>query len=151
MLWHAIRRIASEIPARLTGRRFRRKPGCMTGDRIPSLIMQIIDELRVRGIMITSRAGEWCVNFRNGAAATAYVTDDLQDAFARGRATAAEAAEPPEREPPARRLRRRRWRPRTAKAARRAFIRKHNRKMRRQPLRHSLSTGDPGSPKRRRS
>jgi hypothetical protein len=102
----------------------------MTGEQIPSLIMQIIDELRAQDVVITSRPGEWCVNFRYGAEATAYVTDDLQDAFAHGRAMAAEAVEPPESEAPGRRLRRRRWRPRTAKAARRAQIRKHNRRVR---------------------
>jgi hypothetical protein len=60
----------------------------MTGDRIPSLIMQIADELRVRGVSITCLAGEWRVNFRGGTDATAYVTDDLQDAFDHGRAMA---------------------------------------------------------------
>ena len=48
----------------------------MTGERIPSLIMQLVDELRAQGISITNRPGEWCVNFRDGNAATAYVTDD---------------------------------------------------------------------------
>ena len=55
--------------------------GCMTGDRIPSLIMQIVDELRAHGIVITRRADEWRVNFRGDTDATAYVTDDLHDAF----------------------------------------------------------------------
>jgi len=102
----------------------------MTGERIPSLIMQIIDQLRAQGIVITSRAGEWCVNFHNGTEATAYVTDDLQDAFAHGRAMAAQADKPPEREMPVCRVRQKWRRPKTAKAARRAFIRKHNRRMR---------------------
>jgi hypothetical protein len=101
--------------------------GGMTGDRIPSLIMQIIDELRAHGILITSRPGEWCVNFQGGTEATAYVTDDLQDAFEHGRAMAATAAVPSTTPVQHRRKRRR---PISAKAARRAFIRKHNRRMR---------------------
>jgi hypothetical protein len=50
----------------------------MTGDRIPSLIMQIVDELRAHGIVITRRADEWRVNFRGDTDATAYVTDDCK-------------------------------------------------------------------------
>jgi hypothetical protein len=30
----------------------------MTGDQIPSLIMQIVDELRAHGVLITNRAGD---------------------------------------------------------------------------------------------
>ena len=117
----------------------------MAGERIPSLIMQIIDELRDRGIVIKSRPGEWRINFRNGTEATAYVTDDLQDAFAHGRAMAAEAAAvAPERKAPVCPVRRQWRRPKTAKAARRAFIRKHNRKMRRLSLRGRPDTD--GSP-----
>lgn len=111
----------------------------MTGERIPSLILQIIDELRAQGILITSRGGEWCVNFRKGAEATAYVTDDLQDAFAHGRIMALAcpgldpgAAVPPETLIP----HRRKWRQAmTATAARRAFMRKHNRRTRTRALR----------------
>ena len=101
----------------------------MTGDRIPSLMTQIVDELRAQGILITSRAGEWCVNYRGGSEATAYVTDDLRDAFEHGRAMAATA---PQAAAPAPAVRhRRKWRrPMSAKAARRAFIKKHNRRMR---------------------
>jgi hypothetical protein len=75
----------------------------MVGDRIPFLIMQIIDELRARGVLITNRGGEWCVNVKGGTEATGYFTDDLQDAFEHGRAIAAErptvpsaSAKPPE-------------------------------------------------------
>jgi hypothetical protein len=113
----------------------------MTGEQIPSLMMQIIDELRARGIVITSRPGEWCVNFRNGTAATAYVTDDLLDAFAHGRALAAAVVDPPERETSVRRRRRRGRRPKTAKAARRAFIRKHNRRTRGRLMRQHSEEG----------
>jgi hypothetical protein len=41
--------------------------------------MQIVDELHAQGILITPTACLWCVNFRGGSDATAYVTDDLQD------------------------------------------------------------------------
>jgi hypothetical protein len=70
--------------------------GDMTGDRIPSLIMQIVDELRAQGILITNRAGEWCVDFQIGAAATAYITDNRQDAFEHGRVMALTVAGPSE-------------------------------------------------------
>ena len=33
----------------------------MAGEQISSLIMQIIDELRARGVLITNRGGDWCV------------------------------------------------------------------------------------------
>jgi len=108
----------------------------VAGEAIPSLILQIIDALRAHGIVITSRAGEWRVNYRDGAESTAYITDDLQDAFAHGRAMAVDAAAiSPETGQPIRRRRRRRWPPKTAKAARRAFIRKHNRRRRSRALR----------------
>ena len=114
----------------------------MTGEQIPSLIMQIIDELRARGIVIVSRPGEWCVNFRNGTDATAYVTDDLQDAFERGRAMAAAASTAvPETETPVHYVRRTWRRPKTAKAARRAFTRKHNRRMRGRLMRQQSEDG----------
>jgi hypothetical protein len=106
----------------------------MTGDAIPSLIMQIVDELRAQGILITHRDGEWCVNFRGGSDATAYLTDDLQDAFEHGR-TMALAGQPVAAEPV---KRRRLWRrPKSAKAARRAMIRQHNRRLRARTLRKS--------------
>ncbi|HVB17470.1 MAG TPA: hypothetical protein VNF04_13110 [Stellaceae bacterium] len=105
----------------------------MAGEQIPSLIMTIVDELRARGILITSRPDGWCVNFRAGGDATAYVTDDLQDAFEHGRAMTLTVAAPSETGAG----RRRKWRrrPINAKAARRAFIRAHNRRMRGRALR----------------
>jgi hypothetical protein len=123
---------------RLTESPERRNPDCMTGDRIPSLFMQIADELRARGVLITCLAGEWRVNFRGGTGATAYVTDDLQDAFDHGRAMAlAAVAAPPEAPQP-----RRKWRrPMTAKAARRALIKKHNRRRRARALREQRTEG----------
>ena len=116
----------------------------MTGEQIPSLIMQTIDELRARGVLVTSRGGAWCVNFRSGAEATAYLTDDLEDAFAQGRIMARagpglEAAAAPEAS--AVRRRRKGWRPRTAKAVRRAFFKKHNQRMRARALREQRTEG----------
>jgi hypothetical protein len=102
----------------------------MVGDQIPSLILQAFDELRARGVVITSLSGEWCVNYRDGNKATEYLTDDLQDALEHGRAMAAACRAPPpepEKRPPARR----KWRrPGSAKAQRRRMIRAHNRRMR---------------------
>jgi hypothetical protein len=101
----------------------------MAGDQIPSLIMQIMEELRARGVLITNRGGEWCVNVRGGTQATEYLTDDLQEAFEHGRALAASPmtapvpAKPPEI--------RRKWRkPMNARAQRRRMILAHNHRMR---------------------
>src|ERR1700674_3046947 len=108
----------------------------MTGEQIPSLIMQIVDELRAHGILITSRAGEWCVNYRGGAEATAYVTDDLQDAFEHGRAMAASVAtkaRAPDK--PTLKAGRKLRRPMSAKAMRRRFIKQHNMRQRGRALR----------------
>lgn len=106
----------------------------MAGEQIPSLIMQTVDELRAQGILITSRAGEWCVNYRGGAEATAYLTDDLEDAFEHGRIMALTATAAPEKSA-GHHQRRKRRRPKSAKAARRAFIRDHNRRLRARALR----------------
>ena len=112
----------------------------MAGERIPSLIMTIIDELRARGSLIACRGGEWCVNVRGGTEATAYVTDDLQDAFEHGRIMALTTAAA--RETPAVRAPRRKGRrPKTAKAARRAFIKKHNRRRQARALRDQRTDG----------
>jgi hypothetical protein len=98
----------------------------MTGDGISSPILQIVDELRARGILITHSAGQWCVNFRGSSDATAYVTDDLQDAFEHGRAMALSgqpAASEPAKHP-------HKHRPMSAKAQRRRMIRAHNYRVR---------------------
>lgn len=108
----------------------------MTGDRIPSLIM--MDELRAQGISITRRRGEWCVNFRNGTEATGYITDDLLDAFEHGRAMALTAAAAPSETTAVQH--RRKWRrPISAKAARRAIIKKHNYRRRTRVLRAAVA------------
>jgi hypothetical protein len=103
--------------------------GTMAGDQISSLIMQIIDELRARGVLITNRGGEWGVNVRGGTQVTEYLTDDLQEAFDHGRAMAAEQmTSPAPVQPPAIR---RKWRkPMSASAQRRRMIRAHNHRMR---------------------
>jgi hypothetical protein len=104
----------------------------MAGEQIPSLIMQIVDELRAQGILITSRAGEWCVNVRGGTEATAYVTDNLQDAFEHGRAMAVSAAQDAVvPDTPSLKARRKWRRPVSARAMRRRFIRQHNMHLRR--------------------
>jgi hypothetical protein len=85
---------------------------------------------RARGLDYKSRRR--CVNFRGGTDATAYFTDDLQDAFEHGRAMA--LAGPPAPVEPA--GRRRKWRrPMSAKAQRRRMIKAHNRRMRGRALR----------------
>lgn len=92
--------------------------------------MQIIDELRARGVLITNRGGEWCANVRGGAQATEYLTDDLQQAFEHGRALAAfemTAPSPPDKPPT---ICRKSRRPTSARAQRRRMIRAHNHRMR---------------------
>jgi len=42
-------------------------------------------QLAALGLTITNRPGEYCVNFRGGGDATAYFTDDLDDALDYGR------------------------------------------------------------------
>jgi hypothetical protein len=86
-------------------------------------------ELRALGITIARLPGEYRVNYRNDAEATARTLETLEQALAGGRAMAAEGAiQQRNRGGP----RRRRWRPRrtTPKAMRRRFIRQHNRRMR---------------------
>ena len=60
------------------------------GDKTPSIFATVVEELVAFGIALRSRPGEYVVNFRGGSEATAYVTDDLDDAFTRGQAMAAE-------------------------------------------------------------
>ena len=100
----------------------------MASDRIPSLIIQIIDELRARGVLIANRGGGWCVNVRGGTQATEYLTDDLQEAFEHGRAMASRlAASPPEKPSDIRRE----WHKRVGVAAqRRRMIKAHKYRMR---------------------
>jgi hypothetical protein len=105
----------------------------MIGDQIPSLIIQIIDELRARGVLITNRGGEWCVNVRRGAETTAYLTDDLQDAFEHGRAMVASqmSASAPVKPPEIHR----KWRTRMGgRAQRRRIILAHNHRVRAREL-----------------
>lgn len=50
-----------------------------------SRFQEIKNKLRVvHGMTITRRDGEYRVNFREGREATAYYTNDMEDAFATG-------------------------------------------------------------------
>jgi len=102
----------------------------MAGEQIPSLIMQIMDELRARGVLITNCGGDWCVNVRGGTQATEYLTDDLQDAFEHGRAMAAARPAAPAPEKPPEIIRRKWRRPMSAGAQRRRMIKAHNHRVR---------------------
>jgi hypothetical protein len=133
----AVKSIRLGFLAPLTGLPILAQTEDMVGDRIPSLILQAFDELRARGVVITSLNGEWCVNYRNSNKAMGYFTDDLQDALEHGRgmAAACRASPPePEKRPPARQKRRR---PMSVKAQRRRMIRAHNRRMRGRVLKRS--------------
>ena len=77
------------------------------------------DELHALGLVLRQAPGQYSVNFPGGDDATAYVTDDLQDALNHGRAMAIEP--PPARPPP--------LGPTGARASRRGFMCKHNRKL----------------------
>jgi hypothetical protein len=95
-------------------------------------------ELRVLGMTLRRLPGEYCVNFRNGGDGTARLADDLNQALELGRTMAADkaATQAAKKTPP-----RRKWRGRkmTAKAQRRRFIRRHNRRVRARALRKLLS------------
>jgi len=60
----------------------------MAGEHIPSLIMQIMDQLGARGVLITNRGGNWRVRVKREPEETSYLADDLEDAFQHGRALA---------------------------------------------------------------
>ena len=86
-------------------------------------------QLAALGLTITNRPGEYVVNFRGGSDATAYLTDDLDDALEHGRAVAAALPEPIS--PSTVAVRRRKWRrPMSAKAQRRRMIKAHNYRLR---------------------
>jgi len=57
-------------------------------DTSSTLFADAVAELAARGIRLTAELDQYVVNFKNGTAATAYVTDDLTDAIAHGRALA---------------------------------------------------------------
>jgi hypothetical protein len=86
-------------------------------------------ELRSLGMTLRRLPGEYCVNFRNGGDGTARLADNLDQALELGRAMAADkaATQAAEKAPLHRKWRRRRM---TAKAQRRRFIRRHNRRVR---------------------
>ena len=84
--------------------------------------------------------GEYCVNFRNGGDGTARLADDLDQALKLGRAMAADKAaiQAAVKAPLRRKWRRRRM---TAKAQRRRFIRRHNRRVRARAMRGQHGKG----------
>jgi hypothetical protein len=122
----------------LTVRPIRCKPVSMNDAKSPTLFVSVVAELAARGVRLTARPGEYCVNFRDGSDATAYVTDDLSDAIEHGRALAravhrpADAAAPAQ---PARAKRRRRPPAMTPKARHGRVIKQHNRRLRARMLR----------------
>ena len=115
--------------AALTVRPILAQTGVMAGEGIPSLIMQIIDELRHRGVLITNRGGGWCVRAKGDPEETGYLTDDFEDAFEHGRALAASrSALPVINKPPE--TGRKARRPISAKTQRRRWFRAHNHRRR---------------------
>jgi hypothetical protein len=58
----------------------------------------VVDELAAGGVVLTARSGhdDYCVNLRNGTAATEYITDDLDDAIEHGNKLARSLAPAPE-------------------------------------------------------
>lgn len=81
-------------------------------------------ELARLGVVLTRLPGEYRVNFRAAGDATARIVETIDEALVAGREMAAEAP----KKPPVKKQRQRRYM--SAKAARRAFIKAHNRRMR---------------------
>lgn len=102
----------------------------MAGDRIPSLILQLIDELRARGVVITIRGGDWCVRAKGEPEETGYLTDDLKEAFEHGRALAiSRTVTPVADDKPTATVAK--WRrPTGAKTRRKRWFRAHNHRVR---------------------
>jgi hypothetical protein len=67
----------------------------MTGDAFPSPFELATIELRALGITIARLPGEYRVNYRNGAEATARTVETLDEALAIGRELAAGAPAAP--------------------------------------------------------
>jgi hypothetical protein len=110
----------------------------VTGDEALSPFELATAELRALGITLASLPGEYRVNFRNGADATALTVETLDEALALGRSMVAAAA--PASANPAHGKRRRRPLRMTPKAIRRRMIRKHNLRMRARVLRQQQDT-----------
>jgi hypothetical protein len=85
-------------------------------------------ELAALGLTIAVRPGEYVVNFRGGGDATAYFTDDLDEALDHGRALAAALAEATSQPKGPKNKRRRARRPMNATAQRRRWVRRKNRR-----------------------
>lgn len=58
-------------------------------------ILQDKDALRRVGVTLRKRDGEYRVNFLGGGEATAYYTNDLEDALGTGQRMSAEKTSPP--------------------------------------------------------
>jgi len=95
----------------------------MTGDAALTPFEIVASELRALGITLSRLPGEYRINYRNGADATARSVETLAEALELGRAM---AADKPAKQEPTKKPRRRRWRRRrmTAKAWRRRSSKK---------------------------
>jgi hypothetical protein len=109
----------------------------VTGDKALSPFELATAELRALGITLARLPGEYRVNFRNGADATALTVETLDEALALGHSMAADAPAPAN---PAHGRRRRRPLRMTPKAIRRRMIRQHNLRMRSRVLRQQQDT-----------
>jgi hypothetical protein len=91
-----------------------------------------VEMLRLRGIVLRQLPGAYSVNFRNGAAATEYRTDELADAVAHALAM----GEAPANEPP--------LGPLGKRMTRRGEMYRHNRKLaaKRRKRSGTQTTGD---------
>jgi len=105
----------------------------MTGTASPSPFDIATATLRALGITLARLPGEYRVNYRNGADATARIAETVDEALALGRELAAAAPEPATLT--TRGKRRRRPLRMTPKAVRRRMIRKHNQRMRSRAIR----------------
>jgi hypothetical protein len=86
----------------------------------PTLFANVVAELAAQGVQLSARPGEYVVNVRDGTPATAYITDDLNDAIEHGRAWARSLARA-NPEPP--------LGPTGPRSQRRAMMYRHNKKL----------------------
>jgi hypothetical protein len=84
-------------------------------------------KLKALGLVLQQTPGQYRVNFRDGTAATAFMTDDLQSAIMRGREMAANPPNPSELP----------LGPTGPRSSRRGLMYRHNRKLAAQRRRKS--------------